>query len=84
MWGRPPRLQPASATSARGPATGDTHACDAKPASANAARIAGAAASAPAFDASLGFEMLNFMGRDAAEGAAAIAERRKPDYPSAQ
>ncbi|HEX7034406.1 MAG TPA: enoyl-CoA hydratase/isomerase family protein [Pseudomonadales bacterium] len=39
---------------------------------------------APAFDASLGFEMLNFMGRDAAEGAAAIRERRKPDYPSAR
>src|SRR3546814_9412184 len=37
--------------SARGPATGDIHACDAKPAAANAARIAGAAASAPAFDA---------------------------------
>src|SRR3546814_17689440 len=37
--------------SARGPATGDIHACDAKPAAANAARIAGAAASAPAFAA---------------------------------
>lgn len=39
---------------------------------------------APAFDASLGFEMLNFMGHDAAEGAAALREKRKPDYPSAR
>lgn len=39
---------------------------------------------APAFDASLGFEMLNFLGHDAAEGAAAIKEKRKPQYPSAQ
>ncbi|MCP5028351.1 MAG: enoyl-CoA hydratase/isomerase family protein [Actinomycetia bacterium] len=39
---------------------------------------------APAFDASLGFEMLNFLGHDAAEGAAAIKEKRKPNYPSAQ
>ncbi len=37
---------------------------------------------APAFDASLAFEMLNFMGHDAAEGAAAIKEKRKPDFPS--
>ena len=37
---------------------------------------------APAFDASLGFEMLNFMGHDAAEGAAALKEKRKPDFPS--
>ena len=37
---------------------------------------------APAFDASLGFEMLNFMGHDAAEGAAALRENRKPDFPS--
>jgi enoyl-CoA hydratase len=35
---------------------------------------------APAFDASLGFEMLTFMGREAAEGAAAIREKRKPDH----
>ncbi len=35
---------------------------------------------APAFDASLGFEMLGFMGNDVAEGAAALRERRKPDY----
>jgi enoyl-CoA hydratase len=39
---------------------------------------------APAFDASLGFEMLSFMGHDAVEGAAAIREKRKPDYPSAR
>ena len=39
---------------------------------------------APAFDASLGFEMLNFLGHDAAEGAAALGEKRKPRYPSAQ
>ncbi|MCP3909678.1 MAG: enoyl-CoA hydratase/isomerase family protein [Actinomycetia bacterium] len=39
---------------------------------------------APAFDASLGFEMLNFLGHDAAEGAAAIKEKRKPEFPSAQ
>ncbi|MEM9034926.1 MAG: enoyl-CoA hydratase/isomerase family protein [Actinomycetota bacterium] len=38
---------------------------------------------APAFDASLAFEMLNFMGHDAAEGAAAIREKRKPQFPSA-
>ncbi|MEO1061057.1 MAG: enoyl-CoA hydratase/isomerase family protein [Actinomycetota bacterium] len=37
---------------------------------------------APAFDASLAFEMLNFMGHDAAEGAAAIREKRTPDFPS--
>ena len=39
---------------------------------------------APAFDASLGFEMLNFMGHDAAEGVAALREKRKPDFPSAR
>jgi len=39
---------------------------------------------APAFDASLGFEMLNFMGSDAAEGAAALKEKRKPDFPSSR
>jgi enoyl-CoA hydratase len=39
---------------------------------------------APAFDASLAFEMLNFLGHDAAEGAAALREKRKPKYPSAQ
>lgn len=35
---------------------------------------------APAFDASLAFEMLNFMGHDAAEGAAALKEKRKPNF----
>ncbi len=39
---------------------------------------------APAFDASLGFDMLNFMGPDVAEGALAIKEKRKPEYPSAR
>lgn len=38
---------------------------------------------APAFDASLALEMLTFMGPDAAEGAAAIREKRRPQYPSA-
>jgi enoyl-CoA hydratase len=37
---------------------------------------------APAFDASLALEMLTFMGRDAAEGAAALREKRRPEYPS--
>ena len=36
---------------------------------------------APAFDASLAFEMLNFMGPDAAEGVAALRERRPPRFP---
>lgn len=35
---------------------------------------------APAFDASLAFEMLNFMGHDVVEGVAALAERRSPDF----
>jgi enoyl-CoA hydratase len=35
---------------------------------------------APAFDASLGFEMLNFMGPDAAEGASALKEKREPKF----
>lgn len=39
---------------------------------------------APAFDASLAFEMLNFMGPDVREGARAIKEKRRPEYPSAQ
>lgn len=39
---------------------------------------------APAFDASLGFEMLNFMGPDVKEGALALKEKRKPEYPSAR
>ncbi|MEO2176252.1 MAG: enoyl-CoA hydratase/isomerase family protein [bacterium] len=37
---------------------------------------------APAFDASLAFEMLNFMGPDAAEGVAALKERRDPNFRS--
>lgn len=36
--------------------------------------------SAPAFDASLGFEMLGFFGPDAEEGTAALREKRKPDF----
>ena len=35
---------------------------------------------APAFDASLAFEMLNFMGPDAAEGVSALKEKRAPDF----
>ena len=35
---------------------------------------------APAFDASLGFEMLSFLGHDVAEGAAALKEKRKPSF----
>ncbi len=35
---------------------------------------------APAFDASLAFEMLNFMGHDVAEGQAALIEKRRPDF----
>ena len=38
--------------------------------------------SAPAFDASLAFEMLNFMGSDAAEGVAALKEKRNPRFNS--
>lgn len=37
---------------------------------------------APIFDASLAFEMLTFMGADVAEGAAAIQEKRPPEFPS--
>lgn len=37
---------------------------------------------APAFDASLGFEMLTFLGPDAAEGARAIKEKRRPEFPT--
>lgn len=39
---------------------------------------------APAFDASLAFEMLSFLGPDAAEGARALREKRAPKFPSAQ
>ena len=35
---------------------------------------------APAFDASLAMEMLNFMGHDAAEGVAALQEKRSPKF----
>jgi enoyl-CoA hydratase len=35
---------------------------------------------APAFDASLAFEMLGFLGPDAAEGVAALREKRRPDF----
>ena len=35
---------------------------------------------APAFDASLAFEMLNFMGSDAREGLAALQEKRRPNF----
>ncbi len=36
---------------------------------------------APAFDASLAFEMLSFLGPDAAEGVAALQEKRRPSFP---
>ncbi len=35
---------------------------------------------APAFDASLAFEMLNFMGHDAPEGVNALREKRAPNF----
>ena len=38
-------------------------------------------AALPAFDASVAYEMLTFMGRDVVEGARAIAERRAPAFP---
>jgi enoyl-CoA hydratase len=41
-------------------------------------RVAG-----PAFDASLGFEMLGFFGDDLAEGIKALREKREPNFPSA-
>ncbi|MEM1335217.1 MAG: enoyl-CoA hydratase/isomerase family protein [Actinomycetota bacterium] len=34
----------------------------------------------PAFEASLAYEMLNFLGPDAAEGLAALREKRAPDF----
>jgi enoyl-CoA hydratase len=37
----------------------------------------------PAFDASLAFEMLNFLGPDAAEGVASVREKRPPSFPTA-
>src|SRR5579884_3723214 len=36
----------------------------------------------PAFDASVAYEMLSFMGDDVREGAQAIQERRTPSFPS--
>lgn len=36
--------------------------------------------SAPAFDASLALEMLNFLGPDAAEGVRALQEKRRPEF----
>ena len=35
----------------------------------------------PNFEASLAYEMLNFLGPEAAEGIAALRERRSPDFP---
>jgi enoyl-CoA hydratase len=40
-------------------------------------------ASAPVFGESLALEMLGFLGPDAAEGVAAVRERRSPEFPSA-
>jgi enoyl-CoA hydratase len=37
----------------------------------------------PAFDASVAYEMLTFMGQDVVEGARAIQERRPPNFPDA-
>jgi len=39
--------------------------------------------SRPAFDASLAFEMLCFLGADAREGVNAVKEKREPKFPSA-
>ena len=38
----------------------------------------------PNFEASLAYEMLNFLGPDAAEGLAALQEKRRPDFRSAR
>jgi enoyl-CoA hydratase len=38
----------------------------------------------PIFDTSLALEMLSFFDEDVAEGAAAILERRPPEFPSAR
>ena len=38
--------------------------------------------SLPNFEASLAYEMLNFLGPDAAEGLAALQEKRSPDFRS--
>ena len=37
----------------------------------------------PAFEASLAYEMLTFLGRDAGEGIASVREKRPPSFPSA-
>jgi enoyl-CoA hydratase/carnithine racemase len=37
----------------------------------------------PAFEASLAFEMLTFLGPDAGEGIASVREKRPPSFPSA-
>lgn len=39
---------------------------------------------APIFETSLGLEFLGFTDRDAAEGIAALREKRRPDFPSAR
>jgi enoyl-CoA hydratase len=39
-------------------------------------------AAIPAFDASVAYEMLTFLGEDVREGAQAISERRAPRFPS--
>src|SRR3954454_22226916 len=36
----------------------------------------------PIFEASLGYEMLNFLGGDVVEGARALREKRPPVFPS--
>ena len=38
----------------------------------------------PIFDQSAAYEMLCFMGPDVPEGAAALADKRQPDFPSAR
>jgi enoyl-CoA hydratase len=38
----------------------------------------------PAFEASLAYEMLTFLGKDAGEGIASVREKRSPSFPSAR
>jgi enoyl-CoA hydratase len=38
----------------------------------------------PIFESSLAMEMMCFLGEDAAEGVAAVREKRAPDFPSAR
>jgi enoyl-CoA hydratase len=38
----------------------------------------------PIFDQSAAYEMLTFMGPDVVEGAAALRDKRPPDFPSAR